>query len=50
MRLSQIDYEQRFKDLLESARRANVSFYPVDLAGLRLDRQGPVTGAVGYRC
>ena len=46
MRFSQIDYEQRFMDLLESARRANVSFYPVDLAGLRVGPTGAVTGAV----
>ena len=32
LRLRQVDYDQRFKDLLDLARRANVSFYPVDLA------------------
>ena len=30
-----IDFEQRFKDLLTSAQRANVSFYPMDVGGLR---------------
>lgn len=34
-RLSSIDFEQRFRDLLTSASRANVSFYPVDVGGLK---------------
>lgn len=34
-RLASIDFDQRFRDLLASARQANVSFYPVDVGGLR---------------
>jgi VWFA-related protein len=34
-RLNSIDFEHRFKDLLVSARRANVSVYPVDIGGLK---------------
>jgi VWFA-related protein len=34
-RLRNIDFEQRFRDLLTLANRANVSFYPVDVGGLR---------------
>ena len=37
-RLSTIDFEQRFKNLLTSARRANVSFYTIDVGGLSLTR------------
>jgi len=33
-RLASIDFEGRFHDLLERAVRANVTFYPVDVAGL----------------
>lgn len=33
-RLSSIDFERRFRDLLEHARRANVAFYPVDVGRL----------------
>lgn len=40
-RLTGLDYERRFTNLLEMARRANVAFYPVDVAGLR----APVGGA-----
>jgi VWFA-related protein len=35
-RLGSIDFEQRFRDLLTRARRANVSFFTVDVAGLRV--------------
>lgn len=35
VRLAQTDYEFRFRELLNLARRANVAFYPVDLGGLR---------------
>jgi VWFA-related protein len=42
LRLSQVDYDQRFRDLLDLARRANVSFYPVDLGGLRVGSSGGV--------
>ena len=34
-RLASIDFEVRFRNLLTSANRANVSFYPVDVGGLR---------------
>jgi len=34
-RLANIDFEKRFLALLTSAARANVSFYPVDVGGLR---------------
>ncbi len=34
-RVAQIDFEHRFRDLLAAANRANVSFYPVDVGGLR---------------
>ena len=34
-RLSSIDFDQRFRDLLDLARRSNVSFYPIDVGGLR---------------
>ena len=34
-RLAGIDFEARFRQLLTSAARANVSFYPVDVGGLR---------------
>jgi hypothetical protein len=36
-RLANIDFEQRFRDLLTLARNANVSFYPVDVGGLRVN-------------
>ena len=39
-RLAQIDFDRRFHDLLTQARRANVAFYPVDLAGLRTNMPG----------
>ena len=42
LRLRQVDHDQRFKDLLDLARRANVSFYPVDLGGLRIESSGVV--------
>jgi VWFA-related protein len=34
-RLTSIDFDRRFRDLLDQAARANVSFYPVDVGGLR---------------
>jgi VWFA-related protein len=34
-RLVTQDFEKRFRELLTSARNANVSFYPVDVGGLR---------------
>lgn len=35
-RLASIDFERRFRELLTTARQANVSFYPVDVGGLRV--------------
>jgi VWFA-related protein len=35
-RLSSLDFEKRFRELLERARQANVAFYPVDVGGLRV--------------
>jgi hypothetical protein len=35
-RLSSMDFERRFRDLLEMARQSNVTFYPIDLGGLRV--------------
>jgi VWFA-related protein len=37
VRLSSIDFAQRYRDLLTTAARANVSFYPVDVGGLRVN-------------
>jgi VWFA-related protein len=37
-RLRNIDFDQRFRDLLTLANRANVSFYPVDVGGLKLNQ------------
>jgi VWFA-related protein len=37
-RLASIDFELRFRELLQSATRANVTFYPVDVGGLRTTR------------
>jgi VWFA-related protein len=34
--LARIDYERRFRDLLDQAQRANVAFYPVDVGGLKV--------------
>jgi VWFA-related protein len=34
MRLANIDFSQRFHDLLDDARRANVAFYPISPRGL----------------
>jgi VWFA-related protein len=34
-RVAQIDFEHRFRDLLAAANQANVSFYPIDVGGLR---------------
>lgn len=36
-RLAQVNYAQRFLDLMTAAQRANVAFYPLDVAGLRAD-------------
>lgn len=59
MRLASIDYEQRFRNLLTTANRANVSFYPVDVGGLRTEQvpasraprpgENPVAVAEAYR-
>ena len=35
MRLVNLDFEERFRDLLTSARQANVAFYPISPAGLQ---------------
>ncbi|MCC7044750.1 MAG: VWA domain-containing protein [Acidobacteria bacterium] len=43
-RLAGIDFEARFRLLLTSATQANVSFYPVDVGGLRTS--APLGGAV----
>ena len=37
-RLAGIDFEHRFRQLLTSAQQANVSFYPIDVGGLRAVR------------
>jgi VWFA-related protein len=34
-RLAAIDFEQRYRDILRDARRSNVTFYPIDVGGLR---------------
>jgi VWFA-related protein len=39
-RLAAIDFEQRYRDLLREARRANVAFYPVDVGGLKASALG----------
>jgi VWFA-related protein len=39
-RLSSIDFERRFRDLLTTATRANVSFYPIDVGGLKAPAEG----------
>jgi VWFA-related protein len=39
-RLSHIDFQQRFRDLLTAAIRANVSFYPVDVGALKTNEPG----------
>lgn len=36
-RLAQVNYAQRFLDLMTAAQRANVAFFPLDVAGLRGD-------------
>jgi VWFA-related protein len=43
-RLGGMDFETRFRRLLTSANQANVSFYPVDVGGLRTS--APLGGAV----
>ena len=35
MRLTNMDFQQRFRDLLRDARQANVAFYPISPAGLQ---------------
>jgi VWFA-related protein len=35
MRLANLDFEERFRELLKSARQANVAFYPISPAGLQ---------------
>lgn len=37
-RLASIDFDERFRLLLTSANQANVSFYPIDVGGLRVAR------------
>lgn len=37
-RLALADFESRFRELLQRAVEANVAFYPVDVGGLRTDR------------
>ncbi len=39
-RLSHIDFQRRFRDLLTTANRANVSFYPIDVGGLKASAEG----------
>lgn len=39
------DFDRRFRDLLTTARRANVSFYPVDVGGLKTGMNGDVSPA-----
>lgn len=50
-RLANVDFQQRFKDLLTLANRANVSFYPVDVGGLKTNlpdaSMGGTPSAVG---
>lgn len=36
-RLASIDFEDRYRDLLRAAEAANVAFYPIDTAGLRVE-------------
>jgi VWFA-related protein len=43
-RLGGMDFEHRFRQFLTTARQANVSFYPVDVGGLRT--VAPLGGAV----
>lgn len=43
-RLAQVNYAQRFLDLMTAAQRANVAFYPLDVAGLRADMPDLSTG------
>jgi VWFA-related protein len=45
-RLATIDFEQRFRDLLQAAVAANVSFYPIDTEGLRTGRDLAGTGTL----
>jgi VWFA-related protein len=50
MRLANIDFQQRFHDLLDDAKRANVAFYPISPRGLEappihVNRPGPVSVA-----
>jgi VWFA-related protein len=43
-RLAQVNYAQRFLDLMTAAQRANVAFYPLDVGGLRADMPDLSTG------
>jgi VWFA-related protein len=50
MRLANIDFQQRFHELLDAAKRANVAFYPISPRGLEAppihaNRPGPVSVA-----
>jgi hypothetical protein len=42
-RLFEMDFGQRFDDLVTAAARANIAFYPVDVGGLKLDVRGQST-------
>ena len=45
MRLANMDFDQRFRDLLKAARQANVAFYPVSPLGLQTIPFKPTGGA-----
>ncbi len=47
-RLTSIDFDHRFRDLLELARRSNVAISPVDVAGLQVETNGVGSG-IGSR-
>jgi len=44
-RLESIDFERHFRDLLAAANRANVSFYPIDVGGLKTSAVGDASSA-----
>jgi len=53
-RLANIDWEKRFHDMLDDARRANVAFYPISPRGLEapsthITQTAPVSVAQTYR-
>jgi VWFA-related protein len=47
-RLAQVNYAQRFLDLMTAAQRANVAFYPLDVAGLRADMPDLSKGGASF--